>query len=291
MRKLLLVILALCVMQGVAMPQPNPDAIPAYILINVDAFDPEDPMTDDVGYPLQAFDMWQLMGKQVPPNWVQLTLTDTDVKTAQAYCAAWLREVDYDVVAHDPVLDGYRMRVFVKPELVSASGLNALTRERVENYLNNWGASVVNVAQNQVTFDARIRDAIWSNGFWGVNVSVVDFTEQDYDSGTGVHTTYVNAENLLTVSRDRIAGIIINRCGISSIISAHPNKKQFTFECGRDTVAQAFKRDVKERVDGLYTDRKWYIIKQFIDLAYANGGNIDLTQQEAIQYLHNRLLD
>lgn len=291
MKKLLAVLmLTLCV--RFVMPQPNPDAIPAYVLINVDAFDPEDPMTDDVGFPLIVSDYPQLGGMQVPPYFVQLTLTDTKVSDALTYCEAWLKEIDWEFYGADPhdwATDTHTLKVFTKSHLVSASGLNGLTREKVENYLNNWNATVLGIGPNAVVFEARIRNAIWSNGFWGRDVSAINFTEEAYDQGTGVHTMYADAEAIASLTRDQIAGIIINRgCTITNV---HPNKKQYTFECGRDTVFAEFKRDVKDKVDGFYSDRKWYIIKQFIDLAYANGGNVDMTRQDALQYLHNRLLD
>lgn len=286
MKKLMFLMLFLLVFAGVVVAQPDPDAIPAYLLINVDGFDPSDPLSEDVGYPLQAFDYWQLMGKQVPPDWIQLTLLDTTVGEAQAYCAIWWRKVDYEFVAHNYAVDGHRLRVFVKPEWVSASGINGLTRERVENYLDEWGATVFSIAQNEVVFDAGVFNAIASDGFWGMDVSAVDFTEKSYDQDTGVHKIEANY-SAVNIDSAFVNWLIGDRgC---TVVKDIPNK--VTFTCGRDIVFDDFKLDVKSHVDGIFSDRKWYLTTDFIEAAYANGGNLDMNRQDALPYFHNRLDD
>jgi hypothetical protein len=281
-------IAALCILFFVRLAMPiDPDAIPAYVLVKANgAWEPSDPMTFGAGYPVQAFDTPQLHGKQVPPNWVQFTILDATVAEAQAYCEGWYRYIDWETTPLDPDTDYYSIRVFVRPELVSASGLNALTQEQVENYLDQWNGTFQSASRNEVIFNIYVLDAITSIGFWDYDIDPLRFSEQSYNIDTGLYTVEFNYKNI-AITEERLAGIIVsNGCGV---VQSIPNK--ITYSCSRLNAFAQFKRDVKSKVDSIYSHKKFYFTEVAVNAALANGGNLDLTRQEALPYIHNRLLD
>lgn len=262
--------------------------MPAYILVKAqDGFTNTDPMTYQAGYPVDVLGIPRLVGLQVPPKFIQIVITDAAVGQVMAYCEVWMRAIDWEFVGHDYVQDGHRIRAFTRPELVSASGLNALTREQVESFLNLWNASVYSIARNEVVFDALVAQAMSSQGFWNRDVSLVQFTEKSYNSTSGVHEIEANYSGMAGVNPDNLRELIAMRaCTVTKDV---PNK--ITYSCQRDTVFEAFKQDVKNRIDRPFARKKWYFTRDAIDLALANGGSLELTQQQALAYLHNRLLD
>lgn len=291
-RLILLVLFALFAL--FALPAIGQDEMTVYVLVRAtDSNQSDGPMKQYAGTPVHADLTNQYVGGQVLPDFFQIVITDAASlqQIRDAYIVRWNQIIDYEQVSHDPVTDTYQLEVFTKPEYVSASGNARITRDQVENFLNEWNATVNGISLGRVSFTARMRDAIWSNGFWGMNVSQADFSEIAYDSATGVHTMEVDADNIASVIRSEVAGMIINRCGSSAIISAHPIKKEFTFECGRSTVRDAFKEDVKQAVDGVYGIRRWRITQAMIDLAIAAGGSIDVKKAQLLPYLHNLLDD
>lgn len=266
------------------------NSMPAYILVKAQGFDSTDPMTYQAGYPVDVMSIPRLVGKQVPPKYVQVVVTDRNVNDMQsAYCDVWKKEIDWEFVGHDLSIDGHRLRVFMKAEHVSASGLNSITRNQVENFLNRWNASVFSIAQNEVVFDAVIADAIASEGFWGMNVDQAVFTELLYNQQTGIHTTRINYGAIPGAKQNNVAAKIVNN-GCTVTVN-QPAQNRMTFTCSRDNVFNQFKLDVKSRVDGVFSRKRWYITQEGIDAALQNNGTLQGTQQDLLPYWHNRLLD
>jgi len=265
--------------------------MPAYILIRLtERGDPAEPMNYLPGYPVAAFDRDQYGGKQVLPKFGQIIVTDATVgEINTTYCSEWERVVDWEFVGHNYVIDGHRLNVFTQRDLVSASGLNGLTRDKVETFLNNWGASVFSIAQNSVVFDALISDAISSDGFWGINLSGGLFSEVAYDQSTGIHTTRITYSSIPGATAEIVAARIVER---GCVITANqPAQSRITFTCGRDLVFQAFKLDVKSRVDRTYARRKWRVTQAAIDAIIAAGGTITVTRDQMLDLWHSRLTD
>ena len=263
-----------------------------YILIKaVDGWDNGENLVWETGFPVDCRDKNRIGGKQVPPRFIQVELTDeNDWQDAErTYCKYWEREIDWEFVGHDYSTDGHRLKVFTKPELVSVSGLNGLTRDKVEIFLNNWGAVVQSIGQNEVVFDAVILDAIESNGFWGGDVSLITWNEKDYDQGTGVHRVEANysASAMAGSSNERVEGIITDRGGA---VTKHVANK-VTFEISRTAVFSVFKADVKKKTEAPFSQRAFKILSQHVQMAIDNGGTLSVTRQQFAQYVYNRLND
>lgn len=261
--------------------------MPAYVLVKAeDGWTQDDPMVYQTGYPVQVMPTNQYGGKQILPKFVQFVITDGTVSQIRAYCDEWRREIDWEFVSHDYAVDGHRLSVFTKPTLVSASGMNGLTRDKVEAFLNNWNAAVVSISANSVVFDAAVSDAIASNGFWSRDVSPFIFIEKSYVQVTGIHETEINYSGS-GLTAEQVASAIVQRgCTVTA------NKpSRMTFACGRDTVFNVFKLDVLQKTQGSFARRKWAFTQEAIDAAALAGGSLALTRQQALAFLHNRLLD
>ncbi|HCV42633.1 MAG TPA: hypothetical protein DGH68_04045 [Bacteroidetes bacterium] len=264
--------------------------MPAYILIKaVDGWTPADPMVYQKGYPVVVMETDQYVGAQVLPTFVQLVISDATVDDVKHYAKVWMREVDWEIIASNLSIDGHRLRVFTKASLVSASGLNSLTREKVEAFLNKWGASIISVAANSVTFDILISHAIQSDGFWDRDVSDFVFTETGYVQTGGIHTTEANYSSVAEANPNNVAAAIVRAGG--TVINNDAINKKMTFTIPRSTVLDKFKGDVGEKTYGPFACRATILTPAAVDAIIAAGGNITRTKAQVASYLHDRLTD
>ena len=260
----------------------------AYILIKVRGYNQDDPLIYDTGFPIHVSDKPQLKGKQVPPYFVQAEITDAVKDDLIPYLRSWKREIDWEFVGHDYAIDGHRLRVFVKPELVSISGVNGLTRTQVENFLNRWGAEVVSTSPNEVIFDVTIYNAAISTAFWDKELVLIAFTEKAYHSTTGIHqieANYSSDPDISALSKMQIDSFIASRGGV---IINHPTNK-VNFEISRETIFATFKEDVRQKTDTIYSPRKFYFDPADVQLALDNGGSIAITRQQLVNRIRYRL--
>lgn len=237
------------------------------------------------GYPVVIKpDGWGWGGEERLPKFVLVKCPQVTVEQIINKANEWRLEISYEQVAHDPVLDGYRIRV--KADNVSVSGGGALTRDKVENYLGLWGATIFSTASNEVVFDAGIYNAIKSQGFWEGDISTLVFDEISYDQETGIHRVQANysastygSQKIENAVKVRGATVIQNDV-INSII---------TFEIDRATVFNVFKSEVKAKVDITYCRRQYYFTEAQVDQVIAAGGEIILSAVQLNSAVHNKL--
>jgi hypothetical protein len=162
--------------------------MPAYVLFKLTPGSEDSQTIMQAGWPVAVRAINQYGGKQVLPNFGQIIVSDMTVAQVEAaYMRPWHREIDWEFVSHDWAADAHALRVFAA-EGVSASLKGAITRDEVESFLNRWGAEVLEIAPNSVTFAATVTDAIKSEGFWGMVPPARVLTETAYDQATGTHT-------------------------------------------------------------------------------------------------------
>ena len=130
--------------------------------------------------------------KEVFPTFVKVKCLEHLLKDHHQYGDRWNQAIDYEVLVHQEPTDGYRIRVFsTLPGLASQGNL---TREKIETYLNGWGATVFSVAANEVIFDVSIYNLATSARFWIMAEDIGDFsfTEYSYNDLTGEHVINVD---------------------------------------------------------------------------------------------------
>lgn len=263
--------------------------MPAYVLFKLTpGIDPASEQQFQAGWPIAVRAQSQYGGKQVLPNFGQLVITDATVKQVEdAYMIPWNRVIDWEFVSHDWSADAHSLRVFAK-EGVSASMKGALTRDEVESFLSQWGAEVLEIAPNSVTFAVTVTDAIKSEGFWGRVVPEGILTETAYDQVTGVHTIRLDYSTLPIGINELAAIITENGCEITT---HKPAQKWGLFTCGRNTVFAQFKQSVKQALDGQFSLRRWRLPAAAIQAIVDAGGSLTVTKAQVMNAIKNRLDD
>ena len=265
--------------------------MPAYILVKaIDGWNPEDPFAYLTGYPVNARNHNRIGGKQVPPEYVQVVITDAEPEQVKAYCKMWRRFIDYEIEDSNFATDVHQVRVFTKPELVSASGLNNLTRDKVESWLNRWNMIVTGASARNVNFEAGIFNAIKSEAFWEEDPVGVTFEETDYVPSTGIHSVRAYYTGAPIADRFTKLGLEDFLTVRGAVVTSHPTGR-VNFDISRASMLEWYKQEVKSKIDDVFARRKWYFTRAAVDLALANAGTLTATRQQALNYLHNRLLD
>ena len=226
-----------------------------------------------------------------PPAVPFLILQITGVTKAQVeeYQNDWRRTIEYTIVQRSIPLDGWRLDI--KATNPNPSGKGHLTLEKVQNYLENWGASVVGIVDHAVRFDIAISTILQSPNLWGVDVSAIDFTELSYDEGTGVHRTLSDynavpippnitpqkfAENISQRVVEHGGTVISNAGGV------------ITFDIGRDVVIQRVRSEVKEFTEDTICRRRIYLDPMVADQIIAAGRVMVATPAQVAPYVRNR---
>ena len=261
--------------------------MPAYILIR--ATDWPNAATHEMayrrGYPVSVMDSNQYLGDQVMPNYVQLVISDRTAEQVQQYCREWMRMIDWEVVNSNLSIDGWRLRIFTVAEWLSAGGKGSITREAVENFINEWGGTVFSIAQNEVVFDATVYNALISEGLWGGNISNIAFNELSYDEGTGIHQLTADFSGTNLTAEKATVYVLENGFLVDSV---DVGNKVVTFSASRSAVLARFKERVKEQVDNQFSRRIWKLDDAAVSLIEGAGGSLTVTAAQLVGYLIDR---
>jgi hypothetical protein len=222
--------------------------------------------------------------KEGLPYFCAINVTDASVAEVEAMIVStfsekslnqsWVRQIDFSTVNNNPTIDGWRIKVFATNP--GFSNLAGITRTMVENYLNKWNAEVFSAATNEVIFDVAIYEdassnpgSIQSEGFWGVVLTDVSFTETSYVEETGIHTVEADY-SLSSFSSERVQQRIEERGGevISDVFSV------VTFTIDRVDIFKWFQHEVKEAVENTIYRRQFRIPEITVDYIIANGTEI-----------------
>lgn len=218
--------------------------------------------------------------KEGPPLFVIVKCPGVAKAQAIHYMKSWEKRLDYKVLSANKTTGVYQLRVFA--DEVSASGLNAITREMVEAYLTKWGATVNSIAANSVIFTVRLWPMLQSDGFWDVDVDGIAFALASYDPTSG--DAVVTIDYFSTgYSPDDVMGRVTQRGG--EVLSLTQ------FRINRQSVIEHFKQDIKSRIDGIFMRRRYCFDPADVDLALSTGGVITLTAGQILDRIHDRLVD
>jgi len=217
--------------------------------------------------------------KEGPPKFVIVKVPGIARETVFQYLTSWKRHVDFEVVSVNTATGVYQIRIrCINP---GASGAANLTRDNIETYLNNWGATVDSVSVNQVTFTLRLWQTLQSNGFWDFDVSGVSFDLVDYTNPIATVDVELPGISIKKAS-DRIvenAGVVVSDNGVDQI--------RFTID--RSDVLAAFQTSIKDKVEDTFTRRKYYFSEADVDTALSMGGVIELTAGQVTSRILSKL--
>lgn len=240
------------------------------------------------GYIVQSFEDGTPHVESPTPPFVILKVPDVTLNEVQKYNEHWIRQIDYEVINQNLALDGWRIRVFTTNPSITDQGVGAgkITRTMVENYLNKWNATVFTFADNSVTFNITIYNAIKSEGFWNVNASQIIFSEIAYNQSTGLHTVQIDYSGT-SYTRDQVINKITRMNG--TMISDVSKVVQFTIT--RQIIFDAFKQDVKKKIESILYRRQYYLPSEFVTTIENNGRVHTITKTELLTLIHNRLIE
>lgn len=245
-------------------------------------------------------------GEEGLPKFIKFRVTDANIADMEAWMSStfgtgasliggWERKLDYEVVASDPVIDGFRLRVFaLNPGLASASvpdGKAGINRDKVEAFINKWNGEVVTFGPNSVTFDVAVFEdgsnnpgALQSEGFWGFNPASLVFNELSYTQAGGIHQLEVDYSALPQVTAEQAERIITEKGGV---IDNHVGSV-VTFTMTRTDALDEFKKDVARAVEGTVFRRQFKVSDALADTVAGEGGLREVTLAQVQSYIENR---
>jgi hypothetical protein len=221
--------------------------------------------------------------REAMPRFVILKVPGISAEAARPYVAPWTRTLSFVVDSSTPATDAHTMTVSVGAG-VAAGGAGGVTREQVEAYLNRWRATVNSVAANAVTFTTVIFQAVASEGFWRRDVSAVGFTEVSYTQATGSHR--VRADYPAAVSAAEAAFLVTSRGGV--ITSHNTGARRITFDITRALVRSHFEQDVRDRLEGVWSRRRFRLTDAEVTAAESAGGAVTRTAAQVQAALLDR---
>jgi len=208
---------------------------------------------------------------EVPPNFVRIKLSDGFLSDLEQYGGRWERNVDWQVVSHDTVLDVFELRIFsTNPGL---SNVGAITLNEVSSIVLDWNGTIISNTTNEVVFDIGIFNAIKSFAFWQLAaVNAVTFNEISYDQATGTHR--ISADYSLTGARPKNVDELVRQKGAT--IVSHSGKI-ITFDITTSVVTAQIKTYFKDKLKKVVLRRRFSIPIANVDTAIAAGGEITVT--------------
>lgn len=218
-------------------------------------------------------------------KYILVKVPDQPVSIAKNYRTKYKLEVSYEVLNRDLANDGYTIRMTGNGNI---SGTTGLTREKIENFLESWGATNLQFAQNQVDFDITIMAAISSSGFWDIDIAGVTFNEVSYDELTGIHRVEINHSAI--GNNPGYVELWVERRGFTVI--SHTEAGVITGDIESSVLVDAFKDDVRRNIDEVFAKYRYYIDPANVDtIMINNGGVISVPLAVALGYINDKMND
>lgn len=128
-----------------------------------------------------------LTGKQVPPDWCVIRVTDLSEAQASEYVQSWRQALAFEWISKQPKQDSWHLKIRAARYRLS-DGYGAVTEEQVDETLYGWNANKLTAGNNEITAEFVIRECCWSPyALGGWNVAHSKFHEVAYDQATGRH--------------------------------------------------------------------------------------------------------
>ena len=90
--------------------------------------------------------------KEVLPNWIKFRVTGATIIQIENYLEEWLTTYQHTIVNEN--ISGYRIKIEVDPDVVSAAGTNKNIKTKAKSYIEDiWGGVTQDFGVDFVTFD------------------------------------------------------------------------------------------------------------------------------------------
>jgi len=191
----------------------------------------------------------------------------------------------FTVVTSVPVTDTHTIKLEAT-RFNPNTGEGKISRTMVENFLIAWGGVNIAVADNAVTFDIKILDAIMTKKFWNQQrIDDLFLSEKSYVPATGVHRVEVayalrdfpgvpaGPDNDAVTPEQQRQNFIKSLQVNATLITDDPINKIAVLETTRAKVRDAFMDEVRQRVESITVKRRrWVVAEVLMDQIEAAGG-------------------
>jgi hypothetical protein len=222
-------------------------------------------------------------GGRLPESFVVVEVPDLPMKDWHQYTVAWDRKVEFEVVSHDPVTDQYRIRLY---STTANAGYGEITKEGVEQYIQNWNGTVVSWGINEVVWDVQIFNALISHAFWETDISQIVFSEVSYDEATGLHR--IAADYSATGKGPTAVERYVDGMGLTIVSHA---EKVLTYDADSGVCAQILKRQINKRIEQRVARRRFHIADSTVDWIIGQGGFVTTDRPTLEGYLKDKVTE
>lgn len=220
----------------------------------------------------------QFGAQEMPDHGIfyHITVTNRTVEQLLPYLQEWSHE---PITTVDSNING-AYRITITSALVSNTGKNAITRAKMDNFIENWGGTYVSHTNTSYTFDITAFDALTSKGFFGNGVTQMVFVDQGFAGGA----QRVRVSDRGPFTREQIEKRILGMGG--TLVSAR------AFTMPAVVVYNDFKQDIEDRWNDVIHERaRWRINAAGMALLAGNGGVASGTFAQVGGYVEDKLAD
>lgn len=246
----------------------------------------EHPNWPQSSYPYQRF------GK-----FVLIKCPEITVEESVNWRENWRDDFGYEIISQNPGQGRYVVRVFEQNP--GAAGQNNLTREKIENFLINWGCTDITFTTNSCQFTFSLWNAVRSTSFWERDVSSIVFTLVSYNSTTGIGRISANCnviieQFVITHANDpqaekKIKQEIERRIPERGGTVIGWTDRTLTFEIERSVLLQKFRNDVKRKGEQVYIRHRYAVTQADVDAVIAAGGIMTLSRTQLLARLIDKM--
>lgn len=210
-------------------------------------------------------------GEERPPKFVVVRLTDTDdTAAADKVMQMWTRKTAYEILAHDPASDFFRVRIYS-----TDGGASEVSKSLMNDFLISWGAERVEDTTPGVLFEITAMDAVNGTGLFtfGAEDEYMTYTETSYDPVSGVHGIHCDYANS-NVSRAELERVL-GEAGFYDLAIDH-EMGVCDFKGDRATMIQRLERAVEHTFNTMVTRVRYRFKDDVVTQALANNGVIEM---------------
>lgn len=220
-------------------------------------------------------------------RWIVVEVTDATREELENYSLPWRDDFDYEILASRPAKGEYDVRVYEKN--ASPTGANAITREKVERFLTEWGCTNISAAANSVSFTFSLWNAVRSEGFWNVPLiqTKESFVLNSYSGRIGRITFTVIPDAFPNMTQEQLTQMITRKVQERGGSNLTVNYPAFTFDIERSDILTKFRQEVKQKGEGIYRRRQFALPASLCDSIAAAGGFASMTKAQLAAAIRN----